>query len=341
MDVYSIKQHIINNPHYIEKILDESGYCKINETRNGEIRCAYDEDTNSTSVKVDMNTLSSTDFGRSVSGDIITLVEDRVGLTFRDSLKYICNIVGLNASDIEKSKPKLLPFGGFYKNIGKNYSLNAEIKTFNDDIMNDFQISPSKLFFEDGITLQCQQKYGVGYDSLTGRIVIPHYNTKGELVGIVGRVNSKVVEDDVPKYFPLIPFSKSKTLYRFDKNYRNILDKRSVILCEGEKSVMKLDAMGIGVGLAVGGNYISDIQAQNILSAAPKNIIIGFDEGLDEEHLIVQAKKLKIDNPFIKIEVGYMWDKDNVILKKGSKSAPMDVTKKEFEYLARNCVKYI
>ena len=340
MDVYSIKQHIISNPHCINQILEESGYHKIREMRDGEIRCAYDMDTNSTSIKINKDTLSSVDFGRGVSGDIITLVEDKVGLGFRDSLKFICNVIGLDAKSIE-SRKIVLPFGGFFKNIGKNYTSDKSLEIIDESVLQEFSLMPSKMFFDDGIGVQFQSKYNVGFDVLTQRVIIPHYNTVGELVGIVGRVNSKIVEEDVPKYFPIISFPKSQVLYGFDKNYTNILNKKTIILAEGEKSVMKLDSMGLGVGLAVGGSFISDIQAKNIQSSTPKSVIIGFDEGLDEEHLRIQANKLKMQNPFVQIQVGYIWDENSEILKKGSKSAPMDKTKKEFEYLVRNCVKWI
>ena len=31
MDVYGLKQYIINNPHLIEEILEQSGFCKIRD----------------------------------------------------------------------------------------------------------------------------------------------------------------------------------------------------------------------------------------------------------------------------------------------------------------------
>ena len=80
---------------------------------------------------------------------------------------------------------------------------------------------------------------------------------------------------------------------------------------------------------------------QNIQSTAPKIIILGLDEGLEEGHVINQAEKLKMQNPFISIKVGYIWDKNNEVLKKGSKMSPMDVGKIGFEHLMRNCTKWI
>jgi len=339
VDVYTIKQHIINNPEYIEALLEWAGFCKI-KNRGKEYRCAFDVDTNETSVRVNKDILSASDFGRGIYGDIISLLEFKTGLGFKEVLKNICSIVGLSEEDV-KQKEIVLPFGGFYKHIGKNKEKSEELITIDESVLNQYKLIPSKLFYEDGISPLIQQKYEVGYDVITGRIVIPHRDTRGNLIGIVGRYNAKEVEDGVAKYYTIIPFSKSRSLYGFDKNYIDVQRKKVVILAESEKSVMKLDSMGIKNGLAIGGNFISDYQARNIQSTTPQIIIVGFDEGLEEEYIREQSKKLQLQNPFFNINVGYIWDGDNEIIKKGSKVAPMDLGRDKFEYLVKNKVKWL
>lgn len=339
MDVYTIKQHIINNPEYIESLLEWAGFYKI-KNRGKEYRCAFDINTNDTSVKVNKDTLGASDFGRGIHGDIISLLEFKTGLGFRDLLKNICSIMGLSEEDV-KQKEIILPFGGFYKHIGKNKEKYKELTPIDESILNEYKLIPSKLFYEDGVNPLIQQKYEVGYDVITGRIIIPHRDTRGNLVGIVGRYNAKEIEDGMAKYYPIIPFSKTRSLYGFDKNYINIQHKKVIILAESEKSVMKLDSMGIKNGLAIGGNFISDYQARNIQSTTPQIVIVGFDEGLEEEYIREQAKKLQLQNPFFNINVGYIWDSENEIIKKDSKAAPMDYSKEKFEYLVKNKVKWL
>lgn len=340
MDVYSIKQHIIDNPYYIEDLLEESGFQKISN-RGDEYRCAYDYDTNPTSVKVNKNTLGASDFGRGINGDIITLIQEKTNYGFTRTLKHICKIIGLDEASIPDRKEITLPFGGFFKNIGKNKEEYEELEILDEAALDEYELMPSKMFYDDGISLETQRKYGVGYDVVSGRIVIPHRDTVGNLVGIVGRCNDEEIPDGVPKYLAIKSFPKSKSIYAYHNNYREIQKKKMVIIGESEKSPMKLDCMGLGVGLAIGGNRLSQTQIRNIQSALPGTAILGLDEGMEEEFIREQARKLKINNPFVNINVGYIWDSNNEIIKKGSKAAPMDKSRQEFEYLMRNCVKYI
>lgn len=339
MDVYTIKQHIINNPEYIEALLEWAGFYNI-KNRGKEYRCAFDIDTNDTSVKVNKDTLSSSDFGRGIHGDIISLLQHKTNMGFRELLKHICNTIGLKENDV-KQKEIILPFGGFYKNIGKNKEKYEELTPIDESILNQYTFIPSQMFVKDGIPPLIQSKYEVGYDVITGRIIIPHRDTRGNLIGIVGRHNGEELEDGMAKYLGIIPFPKSKSLFAYDKNYLDIQSKKVVVLAESEKSVMKLQTMGIKTGLAIGGNFISDYQVKNIQSTIPQAVILGFDEGLEEEHIREEAKKLQLQNPFFNINVGYIWDASNEIIEKFSKNAPMDYSKDKFEYLVKNKVKWI
>ena len=341
MDVHSIKQHIIDNPHYIENVLETAGFHNVRSINRDEYRCAFDYGTNPTSVKVNKNTLSASDFGRGINGDIITLVEHKTGLDFRGTLQLICDSVGLDTRNMPERVKPILPFGGFFKDIGVNRDKYDILEPIDDSVLERFAMLPSKMFLEDGIPFDVQEKYEVGYDSMSGRITIVWKDTLGRLVGIMGRYNNEEIGEDTLKYFPIIPFSKSRAIYGYHHNYKNIQSKGIAIIGESEKSVMKLDAMGVKTGLALGGNSISTIQARNIQSATPKIVVLGLDEGLEEDCVVHEAEKLQLDNPFINIKVGYIWDAQNEIMKKGSKVAPMDKSKDEFQYLMRNCVKWL
>ncbi|HZJ99151.1 MAG TPA: hypothetical protein VFC79_04050 [Tissierellaceae bacterium] len=341
LDAQSIKQYIIDNPHYIENILEDAGFYKIRNTNRDEYRCAFDMDTNSTSVRVDKNTLASSDFGRGVSGDIITLVRHKTKLKFREALQLICKSIGLNMSNMPKRVAPVLPFGGFFKNIGINKDKYDILEPIDDSVLNEFALMPSKMFLDDGVSIEQQLKYNIGYDVISGRIIIPHWDTLGRLVGIMGRYNKVDINDDILKYLPIIPFPKSKIVYNYHHSYASIQEKGIAIIGESEKSPLKLNNMGIHVGLALGGNTISPTQVRNIQSASPKIAILGLDEGLKEDYVVHEAEKLQLNNPFINIKVGYIWDANNEIMKKGSKVAPMDKSKAEFQYLMKNCVKWI
>jgi DNA primase len=156
----------------------------------------------------------------------------------------------------------------------------------------------------------------------------------------MGRLNKKELSDEDVKWFPIIPFPKSKTLYGFVENYSSIQEKRFVMLGESEKFSLQLNSKGLNVGIGLVGSFISEIQANHIKSLFPNTIIVGMDEGLSEEHSYEIAKQLKSDK-YYKNKVGYIFDKDNMYMPKESKLAPSDLDKNTLKLLIENCTKWI
>ena len=68
---------------------------------------------------------------------------------------------------------------------------------------------------------------------------------------------------------------------------------------------------------------------------------MAYDEGLSQEYIHEEAKKLKIDNAIFKNKVGYIFDKEHIVLPVGSKASPSDYGKEAFSYLIKNCVVWI
>lgn len=341
MDVFALKQHIIDNPDHIETILEKSNFHNVTDNYNqNEFRAAREEGRNPTSVRVSKDTLSATCFSTNLKGDLITLVQNKLNLSFPQTITKIADMIGFKCEDkpIEKIT---LPFGGFYKKIARlRNEDNLDLETFSEDILNQYEQIPSLLFYEDGILPEIQMMYKVGYDSVSGRIIVPWRSFDGRICGIMGRLNKREVEEDELKWYPLYSFPKSKTLYGFVENYQSIREKGFVIIGESEKSPQQLSSKGLNVGVSLGGSFLSDVQANHIKSMFPKKIIVAMDEGLKEEHSREIAEKLKMDK-FYKNCVGYIIDKQNMILPKGSKLAPSDLNKNELKRLIEHCTVWI
>jgi hypothetical protein len=340
MDVYSLKNYIIDNPDYIELILEETGfhYVEYNKLRN-EYRCAREAGRNPTSVKVNEKTLASTCFSTNLKGDLINLVQSKLYTNFTNTIKKIAEIIDFK--DTGKQEEYSLPFGGFYKQIAKLRNNEAfDLETFSDDILERFEIMPNFLFYEDGISPEVQRDFNIGYDSVTGRISVPWRSFSGEICGVMGRLNKKELTDEDVKWFPIIPFPKSKTLYGFVENYNSILEKKFVMVGESEKFPMQLNTQGLNVGMALGGSFMSELQSNHIKSLFPEKILIAMDEGLSEDHSYEIAQQLKSDK-FYKNKVGYIFDKNNDYLPKDSKLAPSDLDKNSLKLLINNCTKWI
>lgn len=338
MDVYELKNHIIENPDHIETILEETGFHYIDE-RDYEYRCARESGRNPTSVKVKKDNLSATCFSTNLKGDLITLVQSKLKLSFPKTIKKIAEIIDF---ECEKTfEPIRLPFGGFYKNIAKLRSEDAlDLETFSDEILNQYEHIPNLLFYEDGILPQVQLDYNIGYDAASGRITVPWYSFDGKICGVMGRLNKREVAEDEGKWFPVIPFPKSKTLYGFVNNYSSIQSKGIVMIGESEKHTLQLASKGMNVGVSLGGSFMSEVQANHIKSLFPQRILILMDEGLEEDHSREIAKQLKF-NKFYKNQVGYVFDKTNIYLPKDSKLAPSDLDKTSLSKLINDCTIWI
>lgn len=331
MNIHNLKEYI-KSEDKIELILENVGFKNIKyfDTKGGEFRASWAEGTNPTSVCVNTETLNAHCFSMSVSGDIITLCSAKLELDLKETLKHIAKIIGY--SDNEIYTPPTLPFGGFFNEIIKNTDNDYELETYSESTLDDYLLIPSKKFLEDGISYETQLKYKIGYDIISNRITIPWRNTSGEIVGIMGRMNKYELEDWEMKYLPVIPFSKSKALYGFYENYDVIVKKKSVMIFEPEKGVMKLDSMKINNVIGLGGNSLSNYQANAIKSLFCDLIIVGLDEGLPEEQSFRLATQLKMDS-FFKNEVVYVYDHQGEFLPKGSKMSPSDLSKDNLRQL--------
>lgn len=338
MNVYNLKNHIIENPEYIELILEEVGFHNISR-RGDEIRCARESGRNPTSVRVNIDTLSSTCFSTNLKGDLITLVQSKIYTTFPNTIKKIANIIDFK--DKEKQEEFVLPFGGFFKKIARLRDDDTfDIETYSEDMLNRFELTPNLLFYEDGILPSVQREFKIGYDSVTSRIAVPWRTFSGEIAGVMGRLNKRDVSDDETKWFPILSFPKSKTLYGYVENYNHIREKEFIMIGESEKFTLQTHSKGLNVGVSLGGSFMSEVQANHIKSLFPKVILVGMDEGLSQDHSIEIARQLKSDK-YYRNKVGYLYDKKNDYLPKGSKLAPSDLDKNSLKKLIEHCTVWI
>lgn len=339
MNIHNLKEEIKDNDKLISLILEDVGFTDISDeySQGNEYRCAWEEGGNPTSVRVSKSTLSANCFSRGIKGDIITLVQEKLNVTFTKALSRISKIINFEDSNEEIT----LPFGGFFNEIlsvvDDNY---GDIKTFDESILNEYLILPSQRFLNDGICYDIQDKYKIGYDVSTGRIIVPWRNLSGELVGIMGRLNKEIIEDYENKWMPIIPFQKSKTIFGFSENYNTIQRASFAMVGESEKFPMALSSKGIDLGLGLGGSSLSQFQANNIKSLFPQRILVCMDEGLDEDISKEISKQLKIDT-FFENEVGYIYDAENKYLPKGSKMSPSDLPLEEMKKLIVECTRKV
>ena len=307
--------------------------------QKNELRFSREDGHNPTAMRLKLDTLKFDGFSINAHGNLYSLVMKTKHLSFPKALKYIAETLGLEKSQF--SQKIRYPFGEFYKGLMREIrEPEYSMTTYDDSILNDYIGKYNLMFFKDGINFQTQQFFNVGFDIETLRITVPEYTLDGRLCGIMGRLNdSKCPKDE--RWLPIIPCSRSLTLYGYHHNYETIQQKNIVVVGESEKFVQQLHSMGSYVGLATCGCDVSEIQAKHLKALMTSKIILAYDEGLEEDQIRTQAEKLILDNAMFRNKVGYVFDRDNLILPKGSKASPSDLGKGAFLELIKNHVTYI
>lgn len=305
-------------------------------SKQNELRFSREDGHNPTAMRLKLDTLKFDGFSINEHGNLYSLVMKTKKLSFPKALRYVAETLGLEKSQF--SQKIRYPFGGFYKGLMKEIQEpEYSMTTYDESILDEYANKFNLMFFKDGINFQTQKHFNVGFDLESLRITVPEYTLDGKLCGIMGRLNdSKCSKDE--RWLPIIPCSRSLTLYGYHHNYETIQQKNIVVIGESEKFVQQLHSMGSGIGLATCGCDVSDVQAKHIKSLMTNKIILAYDEGLDEDQIRLQAEKLILNNAVFKNKVGYVFDKDNEILPKGSKASPSDMGKEAFTELIQRHV---
>ena len=309
MKSVQIKERLIQNEDLLIDVLEKYGFCHIKKIKQDEIRCAYDEESNPTSVVINLENLFCTIWSKNIRGDIFTILQFNSGQTFSQVHRYLSSLFK-DKEIIEEIKPKKLLFNGFFKQF-----IGSEQKeqVYNEIILNEYKQIPSIRFIEDNISAKTQRRFNIMYDYKSQYIMIPWFNCEGKLVGVRGRNNDD--ESVAPRYMTFHSFKKGDYLYGYNVNREEILKRRSIILVESEKATMQLYDMNIRNVVSVGSHTLTPQQIRH-LKFDVDEIIIAFDKDVTREELIKECQKIKEILPKVKIYI--IWDYDNLLDEKDS-----------------------
>ena len=241
-----------------------------------------------------------------------------------------------------------------------NYALDAEKYTFNTTIPTLYEYSPKilsyfthyyhPLWLKDGITKEAMDKFKISFSMGQNKIIIPHFDISGRLIGIRARSLEKKDIEEFGKYRPiqignvLYSHPLQFNLYGIYEHQDGIRRRRSAVIVEGEKSVL-LDEGYYGKfsnAVACCGSKFNKYHISlltNILGAS--EIIVA----LDKEYTDPFSEKAK--NYRNKIEelcrryssqanFSYIWDYNGLL---DEKDSPYDKGKQVFEQLMKERVK--
>lgn len=340
MNVLKLNEFISGNRDAVETILENLECENIRYSPiHDEYRFSKEYGKNPTASRVKVSNLRFQCFSSGQCGSIYNLVMIRRNCSFPEALRWVADVLEIDQSALNMTIE--LPFGGFYKSIIKEAKEpELSLPIYPESTLQQFGHVSNVSFLKDGIDIATQENFSLGYDLETDRITIPQWDVNGDLVGVMGRSNDPNIPYEY-RWLPIIPCSRSHTLYGYHKNYAGIQNKQICVITESEKGVMQLYSMGFPVGLATCTRTISTTQAKYLKALRVDRLIIAYDEGIPECDLAAEAKKLQMNNPIYSNKVGYIYDANGDILRKGSKDAPTDLGREAFRTLANKYTRWI
>ena len=263
------------------------------------------------------------------------MVKQHTDLSYKEIINTIKTITNKKVNGRHKKEVGI--FDDFFNDIYLPQQDDEDEIIYDPSILDQYSKYKWNLrFLKDGILPSSQVKFHIGYDEESNRITIPHFDIDGNLIGVMGRIDSD--EPTNYKYLPLIPFPKHKFLYGLYHNKECIKESKEIYIFESEKSVLLGDSLNYRNFASLGGNSISTTQVEHILKLGVNKIILCLDEGLDTEVIKRDIQIIKSMLFMRDVKIGVILDKENKYLPKGSKASPIDLRGEIFEKLIENCL---
>ena len=214
-----------------------------------------------------------------------------------------------------------------------------KLETYSTGILDVFVKSYPVEWLNDGISREAMDRFKILYSISQNKIIIPHFNEKGELVGIRGRTLNEEEAQTFGKYMPVQIENKwyshplSLNLYGLDINKDNIKKNGICYLFEAEKSCLQMDSFSMpNCSAAICGSNFNKFQLKLLLkTASPKEIVICFDkEELPKEDKYFY-KLLKLCRKYSKYcNFSFIYDRENLL---DLKDSPTDKGEEIFKKL--------
>lgn len=222
---------------------------------------------------------------------------------------------------------------GAYRSTADNYrpqKVRKELPTYPNGILSLFSKYYPIEWLQDSITTRAMDKYNILFSHSQNKIIIPHYNIAGGLVGIRGRALNAWEVENVGKYAPVWIEGKcyshplSLNLYGLNMNYQNIQRTGTAFVFESEKSILQFESFGAWKNLAVAscGSNLNKFQVDLLVRVCQvRNIVVCYD---NEENRGEDKYFNKLYNMCKKYtnycNMSFIYDRDFLLPKKASPS---------------------
>lgn len=317
MDLKELKIYLKDNPDKILDILEFMGCHDIKPIRDKRIQCAlpYPSD-NPTAVSIKLNDrldsaiYTKNEFEQYEYKDLLSVIQFIKQCDLRLALDLVNEVTGLQVHKDFNKKNESLTISVLrqFKRYNKNNDDYIEDMILKEDMTTLFNRGISQIYLNDGVSEETQIKFGLLYDSIGNRIVIPIRNEKGQLIGFKGRTCEKEhKKKGISKFLSYYPCNNNNYLFGFYENNEYIKKSDELLVVEAEKGVMQLDSIGINNVVSSNKKIISYIQLHKLLKSN-KIIVLAFDKDVTLEQIFIECRKFKG-----LCKVMYIYDKDNLL----------------------------
>lgn len=330
-----LKEFIVEE-ECIDTILEDLG-CGNIVKHSGYYSCSNPDGNNKSAVVVYINdNLTTINYTRNIiknkrSADLFDLVSFYRDCSFPETLKYVHELLGLDYYQEKEEPCESLQILRMLKDMQSNDNIDKDepLRPISEKILEYYLPYGNALFENDGITLEVQQEFGIGYDPSTNRITIPIRSPIGDLCGVKGRLFG-APDEFHSKYLYIEPTMKTNLLYGLYENRDYIKQANQLMIFEAERSVLKCASFGYRNCVATGGKKISKTQVE-LITRSGCTPILCMDKDVEYDEL------LSLANMFMDgIDVYAIIDKNNLMREKDS---PCDNDQVFLQLLANNIYK--
>lgn len=280
--------------------------------------------------------------------DIFEVVERAKKVSFPQAVQYVATLAGKTfgfSSIINNSTEDIIDDWEWINRHKKKEKIIPKLNQYDSTVMDVFLPYPHEEWINEGISYKTQKKFNISYYLKDERIIIPHYDIDGNLVGIRGRAMKQEDIDNGKKYMPvtienrLYNHQTMFNLYGLHKTKEAIRKLKKVAIFEGEKSVLKCEDYygNDNFSVASCSSQITNFHRDILLGLGIEEAIICFDSPSnkmnDEQIEEYQKKLLRLAKKFTPYVRTYIVYDDFGLLPE--KSSPVDKNKDTLEQLMK------
>ena len=242
-------------------------------------QCLWHEDTNPSLTISDQKGFCFCHVCRK-SADAIDFVQESKGYTWREAVDFVADVAGIRVeTDNEDPEVAARRKSALSAALAKN---DSENKIYKENLRSPRANRIRQILKDRGLGREAADEFELGFAPsgfFGGRITIPIYNHRNQLVGWTGRA-TKAKEEQPAKYKNSSDsdfFNKKLLVFNEPRALKAAREAGSLIFVEGHLDVVNMWQAGIRNVVASQGTGAPDPLVLQRLSRSVKNFILCFD----------------------------------------------------------------